>query len=356
MTRLLDGVRVRQDPASKCVDADQPLNDAHLVLPCKLTPLQELCARGSKQLKHKLARSTQLADVPVTVCINDEWHPKVTLAKYSSFFSQWLPELQPAGEHLCRLCISLLKALKAVKELLEDGEALRVFDCQFVTLGSLKPAMWLSGQQPNSASMQSMLLRPLLAHLISILQTAANVLNIDHCSNGYSSSSSSRDDGEASSKAAPAAEEAGSEAAAALEPQLLQQVPWLVVLGRCCLAWAEMLPWDDGTANAQRPDAAVGTERVGQQLSRSLRHFQESLQDSDMSAQLAAAGYSAQPLLPLLQAAATALEAAEKADWDAGSCLSSCKRWAWPCNTLPIDCACNNPTAATCQGCQSSSW
>jgi hypothetical protein len=65
-----------------------------------------------------------------------------------------------------------------------------------------------------------------------------------------------------------------------------------------------------------------------------------------MSAQFAAAGYTTQHLLPLLQAAATALKAAEAADWDSGSrslLSQQLQVLGLALNTLPIDCACNNP-------------
>jgi hypothetical protein len=79
---------IDQDSDSGADGAD--LHGAHLVLLCKLTPLQELCARG---VIKQLARSTKPAhDKRATVRINSAWHQYAFLAQYGSEYSQLLPD------------------------------------------------------------------------------------------------------------------------------------------------------------------------------------------------------------------------------------------------------------------------
>jgi hypothetical protein len=162
-----------------------------------------------------------------------------------------------------------------------------------------------------------------------------------------------------------------SEGSADLRPVLLHWVEWLVVLGRCCLVWARQPQWgatavqpaklhtstlahsSTSSAGASVDDVASQVCSTNQLLSTCLSNCLQLLQDGGVSAQLAGAGYSIQPLLPLLQAAvsaqATAVSAGYSAD-SSGQLSQALHALGLALNTLAIDCACNNPYCSNMSG------
>jgi hypothetical protein len=92
---------------------------------------------------------------------------------------------------------------------------------------------------------------------------------------------------------------------------------------------------------------------VQQSFSVFLSNCLQLLQDGGVSAQLAGAGCIIEPLLPLMQAAVSAQATAVLAIYNAdssGQLSQALQVLGFALNTLPTDCACNNPYCSNMSG------
>jgi hypothetical protein len=128
-------------------------------------------------------------------------------------------------------------------------------------------------------------------------------------------------------------------------------VPWLVLLGRCCTAYALVLQHPGsaaGQAAAQSSqqimwDIAQGLQEVFAALSSWLR-------SSSVSAQLAAAGCSTQRVIELLQSVVQAGQDAPQAGAAAGVAPELLLQLGSALSNLPVGTACNNPHCTSLAG------
>jgi hypothetical protein len=151
-----------------------------------------------------------------------------------------------------------------------------------------------------------------------------------------------------STTACPAAGSSSSSDAVAM-------VPWLVSLGRCCTGYALILQQSQAGG---APAWLAGHQLDGQQTLEAMRQALREvvavlpawLQSSSVSAQLAAAGYSTQHVLNLLQSAAQALQDALDAGAAAFVSPELMRELGSALFNMPISTACNNLRCSSMAG------